>query len=630
MLLAIDTETTGLDFFHGCRPFMITACDGTYTYVWQGQVNPYNREVYWEDEELKSFTDLVHKASRIIMHNTTFDMRALASIGVDISSFWDRIEDTLIASHAICSGDTHNLKDLAIKYCDYWDDDEEALATTVKESVRHARQKGYDVAKAGHRHFPGLRKTGTSFWKQDYWLAPEACATYGGRDAERTWLLWDCFRISLMQDGLWDAYCTRKRLLKIAYDMQTTGKHFYVQQAKDLIESNAKEMEELRWAVKKIAGINYRFNPNSRDHLIDLIHTRLEIPIEFYTSGKTPKPAMDKKALDSYFQRYRSPALTKLARYKRLQKQNTDLTGYLAWVDENNRTHSNLNITGTRETRQSSSNPNDQNTDKLLKTMFGPPPGKVWICTDMVNIELRIWAYSVGNKELIEAFETGRSVHQMIMEIIFPQHTDAYVRAKSKLKSQLNDDDQLALKIYGRVKNGNFARIYGATDNKTNETYHGGKNPLNYCAKIDARFPGIREFTRTRIAMAEQNYIKYNVFGVTTLGGYRLDVPPDEPFKACNFYVQGGAGWIMTQAMIDWHDHPDYKRYDCAMNSQVHDGLDTEVAITPALPRIIDAKCLVISQAGRKYIPTCDVTWELNYHPSDETNPIIQDIISSR
>ena len=630
MLLAIDTETTGLDFFHGCRPFMITACDGTYTYVWQGQVNPYNRDVYWDEDELRSFTDLVAKATRIIFHNTTFDMRALASIGVDISSFWGRIEDTLLASHAICSGDTHNLKDLAIKYCDYWDDDELALADAVKDSVKQARIKGYDVAKAGHRHFPGLRKTGTSFWKQDYWLAPESCTTYGGRDAERTWLLWSCFRIGLMSDGLWDVYCTRKELLKIAYDMQSTGKYFYVEEARQILESNTKRMEELRWEIKRMADIKYRFNPNSRDHLIDLIHNRLKIPVEYFTQGKSPKPAMDKKALKSYFEDHQSPALTKLAKYKRLQKQNTDIEGILNWVDENNRTHSNLNITGTRETRQSSSNPNDQNTDNELKHLFGPPPGKVWVCTDLVNIELRIWAYVIGNKELITLFEQGMSVHQIIMEIVYPAEAKLIGAIKDKPKKLLTDEDYRILKKYTNIKAGNFSLLYGGSENKINESYHGGKNPPNYCARINAKFPGVTQFTKTRIAMASENYVKYRVFSVSTFGGYRLDVNPDQAYTACNYFVQGSAGWIMTEAMIAWAANPDYKRFNCSMNSQIHDGLDTEVDITTALPRIIDSKCMTISRAGRKYIPTCDVTWEIKYHPSDETNPIIQDILSTK
>jgi hypothetical protein len=130
--------------------------------------------------------------------------------------------------------------------------------------------------------------------------------------------------------------------------------------------------------------------------------------------------------------------------------------------------------------------------------------------------------------------------------------------------------------------------------------------------------------------MASENYVKYRVFSVSTFGGYRLDVNPDQAYTACNYFVQGSAGWIMTEAMIAWAANPDYKRFNCSMNSQIHDGLDTEVDITTALPRIIDSKCMTISRAGRKYIPTCDVTWEIKYHPSDETNPIIQDILASK
>jgi DNA polymerase-1 len=412
--------------------------------------------------------------------------------------------------------------------------------------------------------------------------------------------------------------------------MQTTGKHFYVEEAKKIMQTNSVQMEELRWDIKRIAGIKYRFNPNSREHLIDLIHNRLKIPVEFYTQGKTPKPAMDKKALKSYFEEYKSPALTKLQKNTRLQKQNTEIESLLNWVDENNRTHSNLNITGTRETRQSSTAPNDQNTDNELKHLFGPPPGKVWICTDLVNIELRIWSYVIGNKELIALFEQGKSVHQIIMEIIFPEEAKLIGSIKDKPKKELTDSDYRILKKYTNVKAGNFSLLYGGSENKINESYHGGKNAPNYCARINAKFPGVIEFTKTRMAMALENYAKYKVYSVTTLGGYRLDVDPEKPYTACNYYVQGSAGWLMTEAMIAWDAHPDYRRYNCAMNSQIHDGLDTEVAITPALPRIIDAKCMVISRAGCTYIPTCDVTWELKYHPSDETNPIIQEILQSK
>ena len=627
MLLAVDTETTGTDFFHGCKPFMITACDGKSSYVFEGSVNPVTREVTWEEDELDEFRSLVKKATKVIFHNTNFDIRALESIGISPDMFWPKIEDTLLASHCICSGDTHNLKDLAVKYLNYSDKDEDDLAEIVKERVREARLKGYRVAKAGDWHFPGIRANGTQFWKMDYWLAMDACRVYAVRDVERTLLLWDAFKPSLLADNLWDVYQLRKKLLPIAYRMQTVGKNFYKDEAQKMITQLRKEMEEHRWEIKRQAGIPYKFDPNKRQHLVHLVHQCLKIPVKYYTDSSNKTPAMDKKAIDSYAKEFNAPTLKLLALYKKKQKQATDIEGYLNWLDENNRTHSNLNITGTRETRQSSNSPNDQNSDKVLRFLFGPTPGNVWISTDLVNIELRIWAYTVGNRELIEAFEQGKSVHQMIMEIIFPEQMEAYRQAKRLQDNQHTETHKKALRTYGFVKNGNFARIYGATDVKTNETYHNGKNAPNYCAKIDARFPGIKEFTKSRVAMAEKNYLCYSVFAIHTMGGYRLDVPPNEPFKATNYYVQGTAGLVMSQAMIEWTSHPFYKKFGCELISQVHDSMDTEVKIVPALPLIIEAKCEAIASAGRKYIPTCEADWKLIYHPSDETNPIIQELI---
>jgi uncharacterized protein YprB with RNaseH-like and TPR domain len=46
--IAIDTETTGLDLRHGCKAFMVTACDEKgKTWVWQGTVDPLDRMVHW-------------------------------------------------------------------------------------------------------------------------------------------------------------------------------------------------------------------------------------------------------------------------------------------------------------------------------------------------------------------------------------------------------------------------------------------------------------------------------------------------------------------------------------------------------------------------------------------------------
>jgi len=82
MILSCDTETTGTDFFHGCRPFLITMCDGSDSYYFEGEVNPYTREVFWNEEVLEEVQTLLDKCTVLIFHNTQFDMRALESIGL--------------------------------------------------------------------------------------------------------------------------------------------------------------------------------------------------------------------------------------------------------------------------------------------------------------------------------------------------------------------------------------------------------------------------------------------------------------------------------------------------------------------------------------------------------------------
>ena len=102
MILSCDTETTGLDFFHGCRPFLITMCDGEDVYYFEGDVNPYTREVFWDEEVLAEVQELLDSCSVLVFHNTQFDMRALSFIGIKIDHLWNKVDYTLLASHALC------------------------------------------------------------------------------------------------------------------------------------------------------------------------------------------------------------------------------------------------------------------------------------------------------------------------------------------------------------------------------------------------------------------------------------------------------------------------------------------------------------------------------------------------
>lgn len=621
--LAVDTETTGLDFFHGCRPFMVTACDGSYNYHWIGEVNPYTREVFWKDEDLDDIQCTLESHDTLIFHNAKFDLRGLACIGIEIDHLWGRVEDTILASHLLCSGDSHGLKDLAVKYLRYWDDDEKELARQVHYQRDVAAKQGWAIARKGHPHFPGHE--GKEIWKQDYWLAMDACLKYGHGDVERTYLLWEVFSEGMDQEGLWDIYQVRKKLLKITYDMQSVGINLYTNRCDRRITEMELRVEELRAKLQHSVGIKYQWDPAKKKHVEDLLYHKLKLPVLFFT--KTGEKSTSIKAVEYYLKQEDNPVLKQLAEYKQEVKKLSIAKSYKKWQHEGS-IHSSLNITGTRETRQSSNDPNQQNNPPSLDDLFGPEPGYIWLDADLVNIELRIWAYLVKNKKLIERFENGESVHMMILSVLHPEIYDPLVKemgiadAEEYIKEHFKP-------IYKKMKNGNFSRIYGAGENKANTTY----GVDNACEIIDREFPGISAFLQKCMNEVMWNFHALDRPCVKTMGGYPLDVPLDQPYKAANFKIQGTAGLIMNYIMIDVKENPYYIRSNSQMIAQIHDSLKTQIpdsehplyrTLAPeayeagiTTLEVVDSIIDTMESSGRRFIPSAPVSYKIIY-PGDD------------
>lgn len=324
MILAIDTETTGTDFFHGCRPFMITMCDGKFNYLFIGQVNPYNREVTWNPQDISQAISLITSATKIVMHNAAFDIRALSTIGINPSLIFPKLEDTLIASHLLCSSDEHGLKELAIKYLQYWDDDEQYLQQQI---VSLRLNSSYDIAKEGHPHFPAVRNA--IWWKQDMWLDMKSCAKYAMKDAERTWLLWKAFYIGILEDKAWDMYALRRKLIKVVYDMQSYGIHIYINKINNLIAHLEFQEKQIIGIMKQTSGYLGILDPNKPDCLSDMLHTYLKIPVTFTTD--TGRPSMAEDAIKWYTEHHDHPTLKYLKLWKEISTELRFLRSYKEW-----------------------------------------------------------------------------------------------------------------------------------------------------------------------------------------------------------------------------------------------------------------------------------------------------------
>lgn len=602
MILAVDTETTGTDFWHGCRAFMISACDGENNYVWSAEVDPYDRsKATWNPKDLKEIQKLLDSAKRLVFHNTKFDMRALEFAGLEIDAWWRKIDDTIIAHHCLASGDKHGLKYLAFKYLGWYNDNEKELARAVQAA--RAKFKDYDIAKEGHPCFPGLKGQKVSWWKMDYWLCIDEVIKYASSDVEMTWVLHHTFQHALKDNCLLEQYQLRCKLLLIAYEMEKAGLNVDVEQTFQEIKSLKLKSEHLRKKIEALCNYTYHWDPSDTKDLYNFLHIKLGLPVVFET--ETGRPSLNKTAIEYYIESNPDkPALKLYSTFKRTNTQVSYLESYTRWINnETKRIHSSVWITGTRETRQSTSDPNTQNIDKKLRHIFQPPQGYSWLELDMVNIEMRIWAYMVGSKELIEVFETTGSVHLLIASIIYPELYNELGPTKFK------ETDE-----YKWVKAGNFSIIYGATEYKADTTY---KRFGSY-RKIASRFPEVPRFAQKCAEEAEKNYKWYNSPYITTHGGYNLEVPLDEIYKAANYKVQGSAGWIMLESMIEVDRNQDFMNAGCRIVQQVHDSLTIEVKTNKLNESLIESIVKSMEAPGLKYMPTSKVSFTVRHHKDVE------------
>ena len=170
--MALDGESTGVDHFHGTEPFYFTtAFENGQQQNFEWKVDPLTREVLVEPEDVETLRELINKADRIIGQNLKFDAHLLTTIGIELP--FEKIEDTLIASHVLASGMPHDLMNLVRQYLPpkY---DIERFEKELDEAAQSARRycrshlKDWLIAREGLPCMPSLKEKPH---KYDLWLS---------------------------------------------------------------------------------------------------------------------------------------------------------------------------------------------------------------------------------------------------------------------------------------------------------------------------------------------------------------------------------------------------------------------------------------------------------------------------
>lgn len=607
-IISVDTETTGIDFHHGAKPFLVTTCDENENVLyWEWDVDPLTREPLIPQKDVAEIRKILNGAAQLVLQNPKFDVKALASIGVirEGETLWPKIVDTLLAGHLLASNQPHDLTSMALIYLGVnIQEYEDAVEQCVKDCLKLVRKKHkkevapahrldyskWMVAKKGLECMPSAKE---KTWKFDMWLPRaiskvegysadheynSALAEYANVDSMTTIALWKVMLDEMKRRGVYRIYQERLKLLPIVDSIESYGVSMSGgRQEQSIIEYT----EESGRLGKVCVNLASRYNhtlvlPKSGNNksLMEFVFSpdKLNLPIVGYTDKGAA--SLDKKSVSTYLatlkprskeltfvrclsdKRSRDTAISYLEGYKKFR---VEIKEHYGWY----RLHPSLNMTGTHTLRWSSSNPNEQNISKKegfnLRYCFGPAPGREWWSADAQNIELRLPAYAANEPDLIDLFEHPNdppyygSTHLLNFHTVYPHLWDKELKEVGLEKVGPHCKKKYAATWYQWVKNGGFAIQYGAQEATGDAAFK-----LKGCYKLlKARFNKLETLNQSLIDLANtQGYIEtmpdktvdpskgYPLYCSTNSWG---KISPTIPL---NYYVQGTAMWWMMKAMI--------------------------------------------------------------------------------
>ncbi|MBS6398219.1 MAG: DNA polymerase I [Clostridiales bacterium] len=345
------------------------------------------------------------------------------------------------------------------------------------------------------------------------------------------------------------------------YDMEQAGIRVNAEALKAYGEALVGRIEELEQMIHTAAG--EVFNINSPKQLGVILFEKLGLP-----NGKKTKTGYSTSAevLDKLAPEY--PIVKDILEYRQLTKlKSTYADGLAGCIAEDGRIHSSFNQTITATGRISSTEPNLQNIPvrmelgRLIRKVFIPEEGCIFVDADYSQIELRVLAHMSGDEKLIEAYRQAEDIHRITASEVFHVPFEEVTPLQRR-----------------NAKAVNFGIVYGISSfGLSQDLSISTKEAKEYIERYFETYPGIKSFLDGLVDSGkEQGY-------VTTMYGRRRPIPE---LKSANFMqrsfgervamnspIQGTAADIIKIAMIRVHDRLKEEGLQSRLILQVHDEL---------------------------------------------------------
>ncbi len=324
----------------------------------------------------------------------------------------------------------------------------------------------------------------------------------------------------------------------VLYDMEKEGILVKKEELRLYGEALTGRITELENSIHEAAGED--FNINSPKQLGEILFEKLQLP-----GGKKTKTGYSTAAdvLEKLAPEY--PIVGEILEYRGLAKlKSTYADGLAAYIEDDNRIHTNFNQTITATGRLSSTEPNLQNVPmkmelgRRIRKVFVPAEGCVFTDADYSQIELRVLAHMSGDAQLIEAYQLDEDIHRITASKVF--------------NTPLEEVTDLQRR---NAKAVNFGIVYGISSfGLSQDLSISPKEAKVYIDEYFKTYPGIKAFLDKTVAEAKENGYCESLFG------RRRPVPE---LKSSNFMqrsfgeriamnspIQGTAADIIKMAML--------------------------------------------------------------------------------
>lgn len=283
----------------------------------------------------------------------------------------------------------------------------------------------------------------------------------------------------LKENNMWKLFVdVEMPLVETLYDMEQCGVRVEADELKAYGEKLGVRIHELEQEIYEEAGEIFNINSPKQLGVILFEKMGLQGGRKTKTGYSTAADVLEKLAPEY-------PIVAKILEYRQMAKlKSTYADGLAGFIQADGRIHGKFHQTITATGRLSSAEPNLQNIPvrmelgRLIRKVFIPEDGFVFVDADYSQIELRILAHCSGDDMLINAYRQAQDIHRITASQVFHVPFDEVTDLQRR-----------------NAKAVNFGIVYGISSfGLSQDLSISRKEAAEYIDQYFLTYPGIKTF----------------------------------------------------------------------------------------------------------------------------------------